>query len=110
MLGNGRLLEGESVNNLADGAFFKGEERQDVAAARFCDGVEGVRGGGSAWHGTNIYPYRNMSRTILAAGFGAGFGRCWRLCRGWKAASGLPVASRPPHSKAPAGRRSTNVI
>src|SRR5258708_24153807 len=103
MHGHGRLLDGESVNNLADGAFFKGQERQDVAAARFGDGVKGVGGGGGAWHGTNIYPYRNMSRTILAAGLAQILAGVEGCAGDGKAASSLPATSRPPHSKAGAG-------
>src|SRR5256885_1008331 len=80
MLGNGRLFKRESVNDLAYGALFKGEEGQDIAAAGFGDGVESVRGGGSARHGANIYPYRNMSRTIL--------GRDWR--RFWPVLKAVP--------------------
>src|SRR5882762_6726983 len=99
MLGNGRLFEGESVNNLADGAFFKGEERQDVAAARFCDGVEGVRGGGSAWHGTNIYPYRNMSRTIFGGGI---WRRFWAVL---EAVPGMESGVRPARGKQAAAPR-----
>jgi hypothetical protein len=65
MFGNGGLFEGESVHDITDGAFIESEERQYVAAARFGDGVEGVGGGGGAWHGSNIFPYRNMSSDIL---------------------------------------------
>src|SRR5262245_14890313 len=45
---------------------FKREERENVAAARLCNGVEGVGRCRSARHGTNIYPYRHMSSTIFA--------------------------------------------
>src|SRR5258708_33035261 len=93
MLGNGRLFERQSIHNLADGAFFRGEEGQDVAAARFGDGVKGVRGGGSAWHGTNIYPYRNMSSTILAAGLAQVLAAVGSCAGDGKAASSLHAAA-----------------
>src|SRR5882762_3905686 len=98
MLGNGRLFEGESVNNLADGAFFKGEEGQDIAAARFGDGVESVGGGRSSWHEANIYPYRNMSSTILAAGLAQVLAGVGGSAGDGKAASSLPAPSRPHSS------------
>jgi hypothetical protein len=65
MFGNGWLFEVEGVDDLADAAFFEGEEGEDIATAWFCDSVESVGGGGSTRHGTNIYPYRNMSRGIF---------------------------------------------
>jgi len=65
VFGNGGLFEAESVHDITDGAFVESEERQYVAAARFCDGVEGVRGCRSARHESNIFPYRNVSSEIL---------------------------------------------
>src|SRR5260221_11246927 len=105
MLGNGRLFERECVNNLADGAFFQGDEGQDVAAARFGDGVEGVRGGGSGWHGTNIYPYRNMSSAILAAGLAQVFAAVGSCAGDGKTAARLHTAAvrRTPTRRWPPG-------
>src|SRR5260370_33989296 len=56
VLGDRGLLEGERVNDITDGTLFESEKAKDIAAARFCDSVEGVRGGGGASHGINIYP------------------------------------------------------
>src|SRR5580704_9033626 len=57
-----RLLNAQAVDDFVDGTFLKGEVVEDVAAARFGDSVEGVRGSGGARHGSNICPYGNMSR------------------------------------------------
>src|ERR1700744_4345906 len=59
------LLDAEAVDNLVDGTLLKDEVVQDVAAAGLGDSVEGVGGCGGARHETNIFPYRNMSRTIF---------------------------------------------
>jgi len=56
VLGDRGLLEGERVNDITDGTLFESEKAKDIAAARFCDSVEGVGGGGGASHGMNIYP------------------------------------------------------
>ena len=42
MLGDGRLLEAEASYDVAYGALVEGEIGEDVAAARFGDGVEGI--------------------------------------------------------------------
>src|SRR5579863_3332983 len=55
----------EHAEVLGDGGLFESQEAQDIATAGFGNGVEGVGGGGSARHGKNIYPYRNM----LSRGF-----------------------------------------
>ncbi len=68
VLGDARLFEAERGDYVAHGALLQGQKREDSSAARFCDSVEGVGGGGSARHGMNIYPYRNMSRGILREG------------------------------------------
>src|SRR6476620_12042461 len=77
MLGNGRLLHAEAGDNVAYGSFVRGEKGKNVTTARFGDSVESVGGGGCARHGTNIYPYRNMSRGIFGwadSAFGADSG------------------------------------
>jgi len=68
VLGDARLFEAERGDYVAHGALLQGQKREDSSAARFCDSVEGVGGGGSARHGMNIYPYRNMSSGILRDG------------------------------------------
>src|ERR1700722_11763256 len=65
-----RLLDAEGVDDFVDRAFLKDEVVQDVAAARFGDSVEGVGGCGGARHGSNIFPYGNMSRTIFRSPIG----------------------------------------
>src|SRR5262249_50802468 len=65
VLGNGRLFHFQGIDDFADGALLKGEEIQNVPAARLGDGVEGVGSCSSAWHDSNIFPYRNMSSTIF---------------------------------------------
>jgi hypothetical protein len=67
VLGNGRLREIESGNDVVYGALLGYEERENVTAARFGHGVKGVGGGRGARHGMIIFPYRNMSRTIFAS-------------------------------------------
>jgi hypothetical protein len=67
VFGDARLFESEAGNYVAYRALLQGQKREDSAATRFCDSVEGVGGGGSARHGINIYPYRNMSRNFLEA-------------------------------------------
>jgi len=65
MLGDGRLGQAEAGSNIADGAFLCSKKSEDVAAARFSDGVERIGGGRGARHEGIIFPYRNMSRGIL---------------------------------------------
>src|SRR6266446_5059472 len=65
VFGDARLFEAERGDDVAHGALLRGQEGEDSATTRFCDSVEGVGGGGSARHGNNIYPYRNMSRDFL---------------------------------------------
>src|SRR5579871_2947951 len=48
VLGDGRLLDVERVDDFGDGAFLEGEVVEDDAAAGFGDCVEGVGGGGGA--------------------------------------------------------------
>src|SRR5262249_42840093 len=65
VLGNGRLFHFQGIDDFADGALLEGEVIEDVAATRFGDGVEGVGSCSSPWHGSNIFPYRNMSSAIF---------------------------------------------
>jgi len=50
MLRNGRLGKIEAGDDVADRTLVGGEEGEDVTAARFGNGVEGVGGGRSASH------------------------------------------------------------
>src|SRR5262249_53743889 len=65
VLRNRGLLHCESVHDFADRALLHGDVVEDVATARLGHGVESVGGCGCAWHGSNIFPYRNMSRIIF---------------------------------------------
>src|SRR5580704_3810799 len=66
MLGNGRLLHLQSVDNFADRALLEGEIVEYLAAAGLGDGVEGVGSGGGACHERyNTFLYGNMSSTIF---------------------------------------------
>ena len=60
MLGDGRLLEAEGDDDVANGALLEGEIGEDVAAARFGDGVEGVGGGGGTRHGGRIHTHMGI--------------------------------------------------
>src|SRR6266404_6072917 len=71
VFGDARLFEAERGDDVAHGALLRGQEGEDSATTRFCNRVEGVGGGGSARHGNNIYPYRNMSRDFLRRIWGA---------------------------------------
>jgi hypothetical protein len=85
VLGDRGLLEAQAIDDFVDGTFLKGEEVQDVAAAGFGDGVEGVGGCCGAWHGFNIFPYGNMSR--------GKFGRRQKIRKG-EEGSILAIAAR----------------
>jgi hypothetical protein len=65
VLGDGGLGKVEGGDDIADGALLGHEEGEDIAAAGLCDGVEGVGGGGGAWHERIIFLYRNMSSIIF---------------------------------------------
>src|SRR5215470_18083088 len=67
MLGNGRLGKIEAGDDIADGALVRGEQGEDVTAARFGHGVEGVGGGRSTSHVCIIFPYGNMSSGIFVS-------------------------------------------
>jgi hypothetical protein len=54
------LLHAQAVYDISHGALLKGEKVQDVAAAGFGDGVEGVGGGGSARHGQRIHAHMGI--------------------------------------------------
>src|ERR1700730_849970 len=75
VLGDGRLRQVESGDDVVYGALLGYEEAQNVAAAGFGHGVEGVGSGGSARHGRNIFLYGNMSSTIFSGPELPGF---WR--------------------------------
>ncbi|HET9320335.1 MAG TPA: hypothetical protein VFO27_11175 [Bryobacteraceae bacterium] len=60
VFGDGGLCKGESVHDITDWAFIEGEKGKDVAAARFCDGVEGVGGGGCTSHGERIHAHMGI--------------------------------------------------
>ena len=60
MLGNGRLLKAEFIDNFADGALLEGEEIENVATAGLGDGVEGVGGGGSTRHKRRIHAHMGI--------------------------------------------------
>jgi hypothetical protein len=62
-----RLREIKSGDDVVYRALLRYEEAENVAAARFGHGVEGVGGGGGARHGRIIFPYRNMSSTNFGA-------------------------------------------
>src|SRR6266436_5127442 len=59
VFGDARLFEAERGNYVAHGTLLQGQEREDSAAARLRNRVEGVGGGGSARHERNIYLYGN---------------------------------------------------
>src|ERR1700720_4275209 len=66
MLGNGRLLHLQSVDDLADRALLEGEIVEYLAAAGLGDGVEGVGSGRGACHERyNTFRYGNMSSIIF---------------------------------------------
>lgn len=65
MLGDRRLLDAEASDDVANGAFLNRQEAEDFAAARFSDGVEGVRGGGGASHGRRIHTYMGICQEVF---------------------------------------------
>jgi len=73
VLGDGRLREIESGDDVVDGALLRYKERKNVAAAGFGHGIEGVGSGGGARHEKSIFPYRNMSSINFEGRIG-GFG------------------------------------
>jgi hypothetical protein len=54
------LFEAESVHDISDRAFIDREKGKDIAAARFCDGVEGVGGGGCTRHAERIHAHMGI--------------------------------------------------
>jgi hypothetical protein len=62
VFGDGGLGEVEGLHDLADRAFARGQEVEDVPPAGFGDRVKAVGGGGGAGHGRSVFRYRNMSR------------------------------------------------
>jgi hypothetical protein len=75
VLGDGRLRKVESGDDVVYGALLGYEEAENVAAAGFGHGVEGVGGGGGARHERIIFLYGNMSSAILDAAKLAGLQR-----------------------------------
>ena len=68
VLGNRRLVEADRDHDVADLAFAYRKKTQNLAPARFGDGIEGVRCGGGSCHETNnTCLYWNMSREFLRA-------------------------------------------
>src|SRR5215471_6497586 len=65
VLGDRRLGKAKRHHDVADRALLFDKQGEDVAAARLCHSVEGIRGSGGAWHASNIFLYRNMSRGIF---------------------------------------------
>jgi hypothetical protein len=65
VLGDGWLRQIEGGDDVVYGALLGYEEAENVAAAGFGHGVEGVGGGGGARHGRIIFPYRHMSSVIF---------------------------------------------
>src|SRR5258708_8551286 len=61
MLGYGGLLQAEGCNDLPDRTLLEGQIVQDVAAAGFGDGVEGVGSGRGSCDGEYICLYGHMS-------------------------------------------------
>src|ERR1700719_243453 len=66
--GDGRLRQVESGDDVVYGALLGYEKAENVAAAGFSHGIEGVGGGGGARHGKIIFLYRNMSSGIFPPG------------------------------------------
>jgi hypothetical protein len=66
MLGSGRLLHLQSVDDLADRALLEREIVEYLSPARLGDGVEGVGSGrGSCHERYNTFRYGNMSSIIF---------------------------------------------
>ncbi len=66
VFGDGGLGEAEVLDEVVDALTGGvGEEVDDVTAAGFGDGVEGVGGCGGSGHGGSIFLYGNMSRGSL---------------------------------------------
>jgi hypothetical protein len=85
------LIEADGNYDLADVAFIRGQEGEDLAAAGLCDGVEGIGGGSGACHEqNNTYLYGNMSRKLFFLFLGQACGRSINAlidagCRGARA-------------------------
>ena len=60
VLRNGRLAQVHHRDDIADGPFARRKVDEDVAPARFRDGIEDVGGGGGARHQEIVFPLRNM--------------------------------------------------
>jgi hypothetical protein len=66
VLGDGRLRQLKSGDDVVYGALLRYKEAENVATAGFGHGVKGVGGGGGARHERIIFLYRNMSSTFFA--------------------------------------------
>jgi hypothetical protein len=64
MLGDGGLLQVKLENDVCDRPFLQGEEAEDVTAARFGDGVEGIGSGSGASHGKLLYADMGICQVI----------------------------------------------
>jgi len=70
VLGNGWLVELEASDDVADRALAEREIREDLPAAGFGYGIEGVGGcGGSCHERNNTFLYGNMSREYFEGRF-----------------------------------------
>jgi len=67
VFGNGGLFEAESIHDITDRAFIESEKGEDVAASRFCDGVEGVGGCGGARHRERIHSHMGICQAKILA-------------------------------------------
>jgi hypothetical protein len=72
VFGDGRLLETEGGDDIADRALVESEKRKDVAAAWLGNGIEGIRGGRSARHGRRIHSHIGICQAKSFEGGGAG--------------------------------------
>jgi hypothetical protein len=65
VLGNGRLLQAKARDDVAHGTLLRREIAEDVAAARFGDGVKGIGGGGGSRHGQRIHAYMGICKGVF---------------------------------------------
>jgi len=68
MFGDRGLLDAESGDDVANGAFLESQEGKNVAAARFGDSVEGVGGCGGARHGRRIHSHMGICQEEFLMG------------------------------------------
>jgi len=65
VFGYGGLFDAQRLNDVADRSFPGCEVVQDVPAAWFRDGVEGVGSSGGTGHKFNIYSYMGICQEIF---------------------------------------------